>query len=62
MPFHGSTRRTLEAESLPPRAVQTDILLRGRVMLKFDDEDAEAVTAKALEGGRDSEKEQALRP
>ena len=42
-------------------AAQTD-LPRGRVTLKFKDEDAEAVMAKALEGGSDSEKEAPLFP
>ena len=35
---------------------------RERVTLKFRDEDAEAVIAKALEGGSDSEKEEPLIP
>ena len=43
------------AEALP--AAQTDIP-REHVMLKFKDEDAEAVMAKALEGESDSEKEE----
>ena len=42
------------AEALP--VAQADIP-RERVTLKFEDEDAEAVMAKALEGGSDSEKE-----
>ena len=50
-----ATKRT--AEALP--AAQTDIP-RERVMLKFKDEDAEAVMAKAPEGGRDSEKEEPM--
>ena len=40
-------------------AISADIP-QERVMLKFRDEDAEAVMAKALEGGSDSEKEQPL--
>ena len=61
MHFHENTRQTLEvsiiatkrrAEALP--AAQTDIP-REHVMLKFKDEDAEAVMAKAFEGGSDSE-------
>ena len=47
------------AEALP--AAQTDIP-RAHLMLKFKDADAEAVMAKALEGGSDSEKEGALFP
>ena len=55
------TKQTLEAESLPQRraetlpAAQADIP-REHVMLKLKDEDAEAVMAKALEGGSDSQK------
>ena len=52
-----ATRR--RAEALP--AAQTNIP-REHVVLKFKDEDAEAVFAKALEGGSDSEKEEALFP
>ena len=47
------------AESLP--AAQTDIP-REHAMLKFKDEDAEAVMAKALQGRSDSEKEEPLFP
>ena len=43
------------AEAFP--AAQTDIS-RERVRVKFRDEDAEAVMAKALEGGSDPEKEE----
>ena len=42
-------------------AAQTEIP-RERATLKFKDEDAEAVTAKALEGRSDSGKEEALFP
>ena len=59
--FHGSAKPTLEAESLPLREeqkhYQTDIP-REHVMVKFRDEDAEVVMAKALEGGSDTEKEE----
>ena len=47
------------AEALP--AAQTEFP-RERVTVKFRDEDAEAVMAKALEGGSDSEKEEQLFP
>ena len=47
------------AEALP--AAQTDIP-RERVTVKFNNEDAEAVMAKALEGGSDSKKEEPLSP
>ena len=46
------------AEALPARRQ----IFREHVMLKFRDEDAEAVLAKALEGGGDSEKEEPLFP
>ena len=52
-------RSKRRAEALP--VAQTDIP-REHVMLKFKDEDAEAVMAKALEGGSDSEKGEALFP
>ena len=47
------------AEALP--AAPTDIPREG-VTLKFRDEGAEAVMAKALEGGSYSDKEEALFP
>ena len=61
MPSHGNISPTLEAESFTKRradvlpVAQADIP-REHVMLKFKGEDAEAVMAKALEGGSDSER------
>ena len=59
---------TLEAQSLPPREEQKRCRVaqagipRERATLKFRDECAGAVMAKALEGGSDSEKEEPLFP
>ena len=67
VPIHGNIRPTLEAEYCrreESRGITSSAnrhSLRA-VMLKFEDEDAEVVMAKALEGGRDSEKEETLIP
>ena len=61
MPTHGNIRQTPGAAPLPPKGEQKHCQQhrqtpREHVMVKFKDEDAEAVKAKALEGGSDSEK------